>query len=189
MWNTLMWLTVIRWKVHTKRSAYNVRKNPTLKYVFCEGVLNPRCVSGKKTDLCIYAYIAPDGWTYTHSECGVRISALKLDITDLESQKTNTSRGSQMLSSDEWPWTDVSWEDARTRHVVPLVREYLRQSAQYYSTSMPQIFTLDVMLTEGKTPHAFFIECNSGGVIFNHELLGVMIKIWSNDQKDQIYVV
>ena len=114
---------------------------------------------------------APDGCTYTHSECGVRISELQLDTTDLESQKTNTSKGSQMLSSDEWPWTDVSWDAVRTRLVVPLVREYLRQSAQYYSTSMPQILTLDVMLTEGKTPHAFFIECNSGGVIFGHDCM------------------
>ena len=123
-----------------------------------------------KRPICAYMhYIAPDGCTYTHSECGVRISELQLDTTDLDSQKTNTSKGSQMLSSADWPWTDISWEEVRTRHVIPLVREYIRQSAQYYSTSMPQILTLDVMLTEGQTPQAFFIECNTGGIIFSQD--------------------
>jgi hypothetical protein len=95
------------------------------------------------------------------------VSDTKLDIENIESQITNTAVGSDMISSFDWPWQDISWEEARVRLVAPLVREYIRQSAPYYSTSLPQILTLDVMLTEGPTVQAFYIECNPGGGLFN----------------------
>lgn len=112
----------------------------------------------------MFAYIAQNGQTFIHSDCGVRISEHKLSVENLHSQKTNVYGGASMIGSNEWPWDDSSWEMNRETLVAPLVKEYIRQSAEYYRTSMPQILTLDVMLTtESK---AYFIECNTGKGIF-----------------------
>jgi hypothetical protein len=141
-----------------------IQQTPMLNYVFCENVPNPRCVDGKKADLRVFAYIAQNGQAFIHSECAVRISDHELSVENIDSQKTNVYGGASMIGSNEWPWGDISWERTRETLVAPLVKEYINQSAEYYRTSMPQILTLDVLLTtESK---AFFIECNTGKGIF-----------------------
>jgi hypothetical protein len=149
---------------HTLGDAHamlTTQQTPTMKYVFCEAVPNPRCVHGKKADLRVFAYIAQNGEAYIYTDCGVRISEHMLSVENPESQKTNAYK---MIGSDEWPWVDMSWERTRETLVAPLVKEYIKQSAEYYRTSMPQILTLDVMITTELK--AFFIECNAGRGIF-----------------------
>jgi hypothetical protein len=135
-----------------------------MKYVFCESVPNPRCVDGKKADLRVFAYIAQNGEAYIYTDCYVRISEHMLSVENIESQKTKISGGGMKVCSDEWPWGDISWERTRETLVAPLVKEYINQSAEYYRTSMPQILTLDVLITT--VPKAFFIECNAGRDLF-----------------------
>ena len=140
---------------------YQIRRLefPDKIYLLSKHIPNPWCWNGCKTDLRIYVYITSDNHVWIQKHACIRKSIHLWDLTAKDGQLTNTTQGSAIFTTHEWPWIKP-WFDVRDNFIIPLVRDYWIQSCHIYQP--PALISMDVMLSDMS---AYFIEANSCGNI------------------------